>query len=61
MKTLGGFSMLRAQLAALIVIFYAKLEDHLLHGTGLGYYESTNPNGLKPNSNILAAKIGFSF
>ena len=53
--------MLRAQLAALIVIFYAKLEDHLLHGTGLGYYESTNPNGLKPNSNILAAKIGFSF
>jgi len=41
--------------------FYAKLEDHFLHGTGLGYYESTNPNGLKPNSNILAAKIGFSF
>lgn len=41
--------------------FYAKLEDHFLHGTGLGYYASTNPNGLKPNSNILAAKIGFSF
>lgn len=41
--------------------FYAKLEDHFLHGTGLGYYESTNPNGLKPNSNILTAKIGFSF
>jgi hypothetical protein len=41
--------------------FYAKLEDHFLHGTGLGYYISTNPNGLKPNSNILAAKIGFSF
>jgi hypothetical protein len=41
--------------------FYAKLEDHFLHGTGLGYYTSTNPNGLQPNSNILAAKIGFSF
>jgi hypothetical protein len=41
--------------------FYAKLEGHFLHGTGLGYYASTNPNGLKPNSNILAAKIGFSF
>ncbi len=40
---------------------YVKVEDHFLHGTGLGYYDSTNPNGLKPNSNILAAKIGFSF
>jgi hypothetical protein len=41
--------------------FYAKLEDHFLHGTGLGYYTSTNPNGLRPNTNILTAKIGFSF
>jgi hypothetical protein len=41
--------------------FYAKLEDHFLHGTVLGYYASTNPNGLRPNTNILAAKIGFSF
>lgn len=41
--------------------FYAKIEDHFLHGTNLGYYQSTNPDGLKPNSNILAAKIGFSF
>lgn len=41
--------------------FYAKIEDHFLHGTGLGYYQSTNPNGLQTNSNILAAKIGFSF
>src|SRR3989442_1692858 len=41
--------------------FYAKLEGHFLHGTGLGYYVSTNPGGLKPNSNMLAAKIGFSF
>jgi hypothetical protein len=41
--------------------FYAKLEDHFLHGTALGYYSTTNPNGLQPNTNILAAKIGFSF
>jgi hypothetical protein len=41
--------------------FYGKIEGHFLHGTGLGYYASTNPNGLNPNSNILAAKIGFSF
>ncbi len=41
--------------------FYGKIEGHFLRGTGLGYYESTNPNGLKPNSNMLAAKIGFSF
>ena len=41
--------------------FYAKLEGHFLHGTGLGYYASTNPNGTQPNSNMLAAKIGFSF
>jgi hypothetical protein len=41
--------------------FYGKIEGHFLHGTGLGYYESTNPNGLKPNSNMLAAKIGFTF
>jgi hypothetical protein len=41
--------------------FYGKIEGHFLRGTGLGYYESTNPNGLKPNSNMLAAKVGFSF
>ena len=41
--------------------FYCKIEGHFLHGTGLGYYADTNPNGLKPNSNMLAAKIGFSF
>jgi hypothetical protein len=41
--------------------FYGKIEGHFLHGTGLGYYDSTNPNALKPNSNMLAAKIGFSF
>lgn len=41
--------------------FYAKLEGHFLHGTDLGYYSDSNPNGLKARSNILAARIGFSF
>jgi hypothetical protein len=41
--------------------FYAKIEGHFLHGTALGYYTSTNPNGLAPDSKMLAAKIGFSF
>jgi hypothetical protein len=41
--------------------FYGKIEGHFLHGTDLGFYDSTNPNGLKPDSNMLAAKIGFSF
>jgi hypothetical protein len=41
--------------------FYAKIEGHFLHGTALGYYSDTNPNGLAPNSKMLAAKIGFSF
>jgi hypothetical protein len=41
--------------------FYGKIEGHFVHGDALGYYPSTNPTGLKPNSNMLAAKIGFSF
>jgi len=41
--------------------FYGKLEEHFIHGTDLGYYPDSNPNGEKPRSNVLAAKIGFSF
>ena len=41
--------------------FYAKMEGHFLRGTGIGYDASTNPNGLHPNTNMLAARIGFSF
>ena len=41
--------------------FYGKIESHFLHGTALGYYDTTNPNGLRTNSCLLAAKIGFSF
>ena len=41
--------------------FYGKLEAHFLHGTGIGYYAIDNPNGLKPDSRMLAARIGFAF
>lgn len=41
--------------------FYAKLEVHFLHGTGLGYYSGTNPDGLKPNTAMLASRVGFTF
>jgi hypothetical protein len=41
--------------------FYAKVEAHFLHGTALGYYSETNPDGLKPNSVLLASRIGFTF
>ncbi len=41
--------------------FYAKVEEHFLHGTDIGYYSDTNPNGLKSQSKILAARIGVTF
>lgn len=41
--------------------FYGKIETHILHGTGIGYYLSSNPKGLRPNSTILAARVGFTF
>ena len=41
--------------------FYAKLEEHFVHGTDIGLYSDSNPNGLKPRSNILAARVGITF
>ena len=41
--------------------FYAKIEEHFVHGTDIGFYSDSNPNGEKPRTNILAAKVGFSF
>jgi len=41
--------------------FYGKVEGHFLQGTALGYYAESNPTGLKPDSKMLAVKIGFSF
>jgi len=40
---------------------YGKIEGHFLHGNAQGYYPDDNPNGLRPNTAMLAAKIGFSF
>jgi hypothetical protein len=40
---------------------YTKVEGHFVHGTALGYYTSSNPGGLAPNANMIAAKIGFTF
>jgi hypothetical protein len=41
--------------------FYAKLEEHFVHGTDIGFYSDSNPNGSRPRSNILAARIGVTF
>jgi hypothetical protein len=41
--------------------FYAKLEGHFIRGTSLNYYAFNNPVGEKTASNLLAAKLGFSF
>jgi len=41
--------------------FYLKLEGHYIDGNGLGFYGFDNPNGLKPHTNLLVAKVGFSF
>lgn len=41
--------------------FYLKLEGHFIHGTGLGFYDFDNPNGLEPSTKLLVAKIGFFF
>jgi hypothetical protein len=41
--------------------FYAKLEGHFIRGTALNYYVDTNPLGERNATNMLAAKVGFSF
>jgi hypothetical protein len=41
--------------------FYGKLEGHFVRGTALDYYALQNPNGEKTATNMLAAKVGFSF
>jgi hypothetical protein len=40
--------------------FYAKLEGHFISGTALDYYTEDNPTR-KPDTRVLAAKVGFSF
>ncbi|MEI9976914.1 MAG: hypothetical protein WDO73_35600 [Ignavibacteriota bacterium] len=41
--------------------FYWKLEGHFIDGNGLGFYAFDNPDGLKPRSRLLVAKVGFTF
>jgi hypothetical protein len=41
--------------------FYMKLEGHLMDGNLVGFYSFDNPNGFKPRSRLLVAKIGFTF
>jgi len=41
--------------------FYGKIEGHFLHGTLMGYYQNTNPDGLQPKTSMLAARVGFAF
>jgi hypothetical protein len=41
--------------------FYAKVEGHFIDGNALGFYTLDNPNGFMPRTNLLVAKLGFSF
>ena len=41
--------------------FYGKIEGHFLHGTLMGYYQNTNPDGVQPNTSMRAARVGFAF
>lgn len=40
---------------------YAKVEEHFVDGTLIGYSSSNNPNGLKPNTLMTFLKVGVSF
>ncbi|HET9407760.1 MAG TPA: hypothetical protein VFO39_11020 [Candidatus Sulfotelmatobacter sp.] len=41
--------------------FYLKLEGHFIDGNQAGFYTLNNPSGFKPRTNLLVAKIGFTF
>ncbi|MGA3132506.1 MAG: hypothetical protein ABSD59_17005 [Terracidiphilus sp.] len=40
---------------------YAKVEQHFIQGTQLGYDATLNPNGLQPNTGLTMMKLGVSF
>jgi hypothetical protein len=40
---------------------YAKVEEHIIDGTAVGYDTDLNPNGLKPNTKLTILKVGVSF
>ena len=41
--------------------FYAKAENHFLHGTAIGFYPQDNPLGLGPRTDLVIGKLGFYF
>ncbi|MGA2419947.1 MAG: hypothetical protein ABSG69_07665 [Candidatus Acidiferrum sp.] len=41
--------------------FYGKLEGHFINGDVAGLYDFDNPNGFKPRTRLVVAKIGFVF
>jgi hypothetical protein len=41
--------------------FYLKLEGHFMDGNAVGFYGIDNPNGLKPQTKLVVAKVGFYF
>jgi hypothetical protein len=40
---------------------YAKVEGHFIHGTVAGFYQFDNPNGVTAHTDLLVAKLGFTF
>jgi hypothetical protein len=40
---------------------YGKLEGHFIDGNVAGFYDFDNPNGLAPRTQLLIAKLGFTF
>ena len=41
--------------------FYAKVENHFLHGTATGFYDDDNPQGLTSRTHMVIGKLGFYF
>lgn len=41
--------------------FYGKIEGHFIDGNALGFYGLNNPDGLKPKTKLMVAKVGFTF
>jgi hypothetical protein len=41
--------------------FYAKAENHFLHGTEIEFYPDDNPGGLASRTDVVVAKVGFYF
>jgi hypothetical protein len=40
---------------------YFKAEEHLIDGTYIGFYTSSNPAGIQPRTKMTLLKVGVSF